>query len=276
MVLKVTHLKSSGSAVGKYLKAGLDQSDPADAAEYFKATNAPTQWMGELSAELGLTGEVDADILATALEGTLLNGETLPKLHGSRRIGDDFTFAPPKSASIAALAWGDDRILTAHDEAVREAMEWVQKEMIYARHGKGGTEREYAPKIMIALHRHIDARPVTLADGTVFIAPQIHTHGVIPNICRRADGTLGGIQVDMGEMSGLRLMADAIYQAGFARRLRNLNIPLRETQNGFELQDIDDAMIAEWSPAKNKSTSSWPLKDFLAKHPMSHNGKRQI
>lgn len=245
-MLKVTHLKSSGSAVGKYLKAGLDMADDA-AAEYYQADNVPTQWTGKLAEDLGLTGAVDADILSAALDGKLPNGEEMTK-HPNRRIGEDFTFSAPKSVSLAALCWGDDRVTAAHDQAVQDTLAWIQRNMIYARHGKGGIDREYNPEIMIASHRHIDARPATLPDGQIFIAPQLHTHCVIPNICRRADGTLGGIKVDMGEGSGLRLMADALYQANLAQRLRSNGIGLRESSNSFELADINDATIAAWSP----------------------------
>ncbi len=209
-------------------------------------------WSGALADEMGLSGDVDADVLSAALDGTLPNGEVMPKLHGNRRIGEDLTFSAPKSVSIAALAWGDDRLIEAHDEAVQETLEWIAQNMIYARHGKGGMEREYNPKVMFASHRHIDSRPVTLPSGEVFVAPQLHSHVVAPNICRRADGSLGGIQIDMGEASGIRLYADALYQAALARRIRDRGIALREGKEGFEITSIDDQMIAEWSPRKQQ------------------------
>ena len=40
----------------------------------------------------------------------------------NRRVFYDFTFSPPKSVSVAALAGADERIIEAHTNAVRSAL----------------------------------------------------------------------------------------------------------------------------------------------------------
>lgn len=275
MVLKVTHLKKTGGSVTQYLQTGLDQPNESEsAAQYFSnAQQAPTFWMGSLADEFGLSEKaVEADLLASMLDGTLPDGEQI-KQHPNRRLGEDFTFNAPKSVSIASLAWGDDRIIAAHDEAVKEALQFVQREMLYARHGKNGVDTEYNPSVAIAIHRHIDSRPVTAPDGRVFVAPSLHSHCVIPNIVRRDDGTLGGFKVDFGEAQGLRLKADALYQSALAERLRALGIGLRESKNGFELCDIDDQMIEVWSPRKNQIDNAL-LEQGLTRSNSSHNQRQ--
>jgi conjugative relaxase domain, TrwC/TraI family len=248
MVLKVTHLKSTGGSICNYLANGLDESDESEAtAKYFQSSPA-TKWSGEFAKELNLSGSVDPDILSQLLEGNLPNGESV-KSQPNRRLGEDFTFSAPKSVSIASLAWQDDRITEAHDAAVEDTLRWITKNMIYARRGKGGETREYAPTVLFATHRHVDSRPVVLPDGRIFVSPQLHSHCILPNICRRrSDGTLGGVQVEFGEGSGFRLLADSLYQSNLAERLRAMGIGLRESKNGFELKDISDEMIERWSP----------------------------
>ncbi|MGC9216953.1 MobF family relaxase [Acidithiobacillus sp.] len=245
-MLKVTHLKSSGEAVGKYLKAGLGESDQV--AEYYGEDN-PSYWIGGLADELQLTGQpVDESVLADMLDGKLPNGEQPQQLHDrERRIGEDFTFSAPKSVSIAALALGQKEAIEAHDEAVRETLEFIQERILYARRGKGGLERENNPGVAIAAFRHIDARPV---NGVV--APDLHTHCVAPNMGRRKDGTLGGIKLDLGERGDLLKLGDAMYKARLADKLRQAGIALRSTKDGFELASIPDSVIAAWSPRKQQ------------------------
>lgn len=244
-MLKVTHLKSSGEAVGKYLKAGLGDADQV--AEYYGDGNA-SYWIGGLAEELQLTGPVDETVLASMLDGVLPTGEEPQQLHDrSRRIGEDFTFSAPKSVSIAALALGEKAIIEAHDEAVRETLLFIQQHIVYARRGKGGLERENSPSIAVAAFRHIDARPV---DGIV--APDLHTHCVAPNMGRRMDGTLGGIKLDLGERGDLLKLGDAMYKAKLANKLRQAGIALRSTKDGFEIASISDETISAWSPRKKQ------------------------
>ena len=53
------------------------------------------------------------------------NGDKIGQVQ-NRQSGIDLTFSMPKSASILALVSGDQRILTAHWNAVRETMSWVE------------------------------------------------------------------------------------------------------------------------------------------------------
>lgn len=247
-MLRVTHLSSSGEAVAAYLSAGLrieDGSEAAQVAAYYG--DEASYWLGALADSEGLLGQpVDGEILSGMLEGTLPSGEKPGQLHEkNRRLGEDFTFSAPKSVSILSLALGDNEVISAHDEAVKIALNFVQKQIVYARRGKGSTIREDAPDVAIAVHRHIDARP---ADGVV--APDLHSHCVVPNLGRRKDGTLGGIKIDMGENADLIKLADAIYKSRLADKLRAQGYALRSTKNGFEIASISDETIENWSPRK--------------------------
>ena len=49
------------------------------------------------------------------------------------RPGVDITLSAPKSVSLAALLHGDRRVIRAHDEAVRAALDFVEAELLQTR-----------------------------------------------------------------------------------------------------------------------------------------------
>jgi conjugative relaxase-like TrwC/TraI family protein len=246
-MITLTHLKSSAAAVTKYLKSGLSDDATEALAAYYGANSEATFWVGKLADDLQLTGNpVDGETLEAMLDGTLPDG-TVIQTRSDRRLGEELTISCPKSLSIAALALGKTELLDDHNHAVTKALEFVQERLVYARRGKDGLEREDAPKVAIAVFRHIDARPVS---GVV--APDLHSHCVIPNVAKRADGTWGTLKIDMGQRGDLLKLADAIYKAALAERLQARGIALRPTQNGFELASIDDETIRAWSPRKRQ------------------------
>lgn len=246
-MLTVTHLKGLSSSVSNYLQKGLQSTDGI--AEYYGSNSEDNFWIGGLADEFGLTGRpVDDQIFQDLLNAQLPDGSRPEQMHESaRRLGEDFTFSAPKSVSIAALALDKHELLEDHNFAVMQALEFVQQKIVYARRGKGGLEREDAPAVAIACFRHVDARPV---HGVV--APDLHSHCILPNTGKRADGTIGGIKIDGGERFDLIKLADSIYKSQLAERLRARGIALRETKNGFEIKSITDDVIADWSPRKQQ------------------------
>jgi len=248
-MLTVTHLKSSAEAISKYLRNGLDDPDDTEAIAQYYGTDNSTFWVGGLAQDFGLVGQpVDDETFQEMLNGRLPDGSGPAQVHDkNRRLGSDFTFSCPKSLSIGALALGKAELIEDHHYAVTKALDFVQERLIYARRGKGSTIREDSPRVAIAVFTHIDSRPV---NGVV--APDLHSHAVVPNLGRRADGTIGGIQVDMGSGGDLIKLSDAIYKSTLAERLRKRGIALRPTQNGFELKSIDDETIRAWSPRKRQ------------------------
>lgn len=100
---------------------------------YTKPGEAPGEWMGELAAELGLSGEVDREAYAAVLAGKHpVTGEVLVARPKPRKfidaesrerrldpiLGYDIRFAAPKSISLLyAIGSPEVRaaILRAHD-----------------------------------------------------------------------------------------------------------------------------------------------------------------
>ena len=110
--------------------------------------------------------------------------------HGGheRRPAFDLTFSAPKSVSLAALLpterhpRGDRSVVRAHDEAVRATLDWVEETLLETRGWDPETRqrpRVKAPFMAAATFRHVASRNLD---------PQLHTHAVIANVTRDADG----------------------------------------------------------------------------------------
>src|SRR6185369_17406792 len=100
-------------------------------------------WFGQGAEDLGLSGVTTEEQFARLCDNhhpqtgerltqrqkttrTELDAEGNVREAANRRVFYDFTFSPPKSVSIAALAADDTRIVEAHERAVAAALEQLQ------------------------------------------------------------------------------------------------------------------------------------------------------
>ena len=119
-------------------------ASPAQCAGYFErdgyytkddpAHREASAWAGKGAEELGLSGPVDSDTFKAILEGKVPDGPHLGKrgkdgeIH--HRPGRDVTMSAPKSVSLLAMIGGDERIVTAHDRAVKTTLGWIEKNAV--------------------------------------------------------------------------------------------------------------------------------------------------
>lgn len=241
-MLTIKPLSSAGGSAGgirKYLEGGVVKSDTI---EYYgnKDGSATSMWMGTGAEILGLTGAVDGRKVEELLEGKI-DGQELKAEGKKRRMGSDLTFSAPKSVSIVALGLDDDRVIKAHDEAVKEAMQYIEQTVAKARYGKGGKATKDTGVLITAAYRHEDARPV---DG--YVSPQLHTHALVINATKDEKGWRG-LDLDFGKDSVRMHTADAIYKSRLAMRLKEMGYEIRQTKDGFEIEGISDQQIADFS-----------------------------
>jgi conjugative relaxase-like TrwC/TraI family protein len=192
------------------------------------------QWHGQLAARWGLSGDVIKEHMRRLANGSdPISGEPLIQHQTPRpyvnargktvtpmahRAAWDATFSAPKSVSLTALDGPDARVRAAHTASVRVALDALER-YVQARLGRN-LPPETTGEWIAATFEHDSARPV---DG--YAAPQLHTHVVVFNMTRRANGEIRALQPR--ELFNTQSYANAVYHAELASRV----IPL-----GFEIE----------------------------------------
>ncbi len=183
-----------------------------------------TQWIGRSAEELGLEGAVEReDYLSVVVHGRhpRTHQQLVALRHGrlDRRAGWDFTVSADKSVSLVALSLGDERLIAAHDRAVRNAILAVERHaQAWVRGGKGV---ETTGRLAAAMFRDEESRA---------LEPQLHTHVVIANMTRRADGEWRALHET--EMYRSQRLGTAVYRAEMAREIRQLGYEVELRRNG--------------------------------------------
>lgn len=230
MVCTVSPIKNAGQASDYY-----NQTD-----DYYRDQgHAPTAWQGAGAEALGLHGEITPAQAEAILLGHLPGGERVGG--DDHRPGWDATFSAPKSVSVAAYIHGDDRLIAAHDRSVAAALQYIEREVAATRIRENGEIRtEATGNIVAATYRHDVSR-----EGE----PDLHTHGVIANITRSADGQWRSLESRL--LYRLQTDAGAVYRAALARESERLGYAIERTQAGdhpsFELRAVSQAEREMWS-----------------------------
>ncbi len=173
------------------------------------------------------------------LNGELPNGDKIGQVQ-NRQSGIDLTFSMPKSASILALVSGDQRILTAHWNAVRETMSWVEGKFAegrtYERTKSGEPVR--TGNLVYAMFAHDTSRALD---------PQGHIHVVIANLTRMANGAWQALH--NGQLWKNNAVIGAAYHAAFREKLAELGYETRITgkHGQFEINGVPKEAIDEFS-----------------------------
>ena len=238
MVATVTELRSTSAAVDYYEKDGYyAKNDPEHRRASF--------WHGEAASAAGLRGHVDPKKFESVLSGQVPGVDVRlgRKRDGEHvhRPGWDITLSAPKSVSLEALVRGDRRVIRAHDQAVYETLDWIEKELLETR----GWDPETQKRPRIAAHgmavagfRHLTSRDLD---------PQLHTHCILANMTRIGSG--GWRSVEPTLIRRNEKLIGAYYRNELASRLVGLGFAVAPKLigrvPGFELagysQDFLDA-----------------------------------
>ena len=210
-------------------------------------------WAGKGAEAAGLSGAVDPETFRDVLEGTVPDGSgrRLGRRHKdgaiSHRPGRDITLSAPKSVSLAALVGGDERIVAAHDAAVRRTLAWIEDNAAETRMmdaESGRMVRVGGQKAVIATFRHDTSRNLD---------PQLHTHAVIANMVLGEDGGTprsGKWRTMANErLYASKMLIGALYRAELARGLEALGHEIEKTHadGRFEIAGVPRAVIEAFS-----------------------------
>ena len=230
---------------------------PAQCAAYFERDDYYTKddpihreasvWRGRGAEDLGLTGPVDPDTLRTVLEGVVPDGSGRrlgrPGKDGAfhHRPGRDLTLSAPKSVSLLALLGGDARAMWAHEVAVKRTLDWVEQNATETRMSEPGTGRIVrvgGQKCVIAAFRHDTSRNLD---------PLLHTHAVIANMVRGADGKWRTMSNE--KLYAQKMLIGAIYRTELARGLEGFGYRVEKTHadGRFEIAGVSREVIEAFS-----------------------------
>jgi conjugative relaxase-like TrwC/TraI family protein len=228
---------------------------------YTKPGEAPGEWMGELAAELGLSGEVDREAYAAVLAGKHpVTGDVLVARPEPRKfvdaegrerrldpiLGYDIRFAAPKSVSLLYAVGSPEvraAILRAHDHAVAEAVGYLERTACFVQRGKGGVMIEPGSGFLSMGFRHRSSRAGD---------PALHTHLVTANMTRAAsDGRWLSLANPRRQSPLLReaKAAGHVYQAALRAQLtREVGAEWQAVVNGYaDLAGIGRPVIDHFS-----------------------------
>jgi conjugative relaxase-like TrwC/TraI family protein len=265
--------------ISKPLNAGQAQSYHAreftspEQNYWSRGQNVQSEWQGKLAERYGLAGNVGAAEFAHLSDGQhpgtgdqlvrhrqsheyqTTDGKTVTSVE--HRAGWDATLSAPKSVSLTALVGRDDRVRDAHREAVRVALNELER-YTQARIG-GNNPPETTGKFIVAKFEHDTARPV---DG--YAAPQLHTHTVIFNVTERENGQTRALQ-ERGLFQSQQF-ATAVYQSELMYRLSRLGYELQPGRSGApEIKGYTQEYLDASSPRSQQ------IREYLEK--AGHNSK---
>jgi conjugative relaxase-like TrwC/TraI family protein len=216
-----------------------------DRADYYlkDGPEIAGEWHGLGAELLGLSGTVDKEryfALCDNLNPT--TGEQLtPHTKGNRRILYDFTFDAPKSVSLAYELGGDDRVMDAFRDAVKDTMSEMEGAMMTRVRSNKRHEDRTTSNMVWAEFIHRTTRPV---DGVP--DPQLHCHAVAFNCTFDEEED----RFKAAEFSNL-VRDKGYYQAAFhsrlAERLSTLGYGIERDGNSFRIAGIDPAITERFS-----------------------------
>ena len=235
---------------------------------YDEGQRVSGEWLGAGVKQLGLSGKVRADDFLRLCEnqhpatgGTLTQRlNTVRTENGkeavNRRVFYDFTFSPPKSVSVAALAGADERIIEAHSKAVRSALRELEAFAFTRVRVNGGHGDRSTGNFAAALFTHDTSRALD---------PHLHTHCVIFN------ATFDPVEQHWKALQNYELLqakkfAENAYYHELARQLRNFGYQIRNSSRGdFQIEGISEAICDRFS--KRDAQIDQALTDLLANKP---------
>ncbi len=208
------------------------------AASYYEADDyfaegglAPSEWAGAGADDLSLSGEVDRDAFRALLDGQVEGRQLGTPRDGKidHRPGWDVTLSAPKSVSVMAQVAGDRRLIGAHGKAVKAALTHIESHMAATRvRENGGISRVATDKLVIASFQHGTSRAQD---------PQLHTHNVILNMTKGADGVWRSLEPRA--IYQLQKQIGAIYRQELAREVRLLGYDIAVAKDSmFEITGV--------------------------------------
>ncbi|MGA2051714.1 MAG: MobF family relaxase [Opitutales bacterium] len=210
---------------------------------YSQGETKAGRWFGNAAPRLGLkAGEVvSREVFFKLCDNRHpVTGQQLTPLQlANRRIFFDFTCSAPKSVSILAVTFNDQRIVAAHQEAAVLAMGELEQ-FVKTRIRKDGIQDQdrTTGSLVAASFLHNTSRALD---------PQLHTHFCAFNATfDEVESRWKAIQPRT--LYDASQYATAVYRHTLTRRLHELGYGTRSTAKGsFEIEGVESSIIERFS-----------------------------
>ncbi len=237
------------ASVGRCYTNPLDYAQENYYTQGESFTNS--EWLGKAASVQGLSGQIQEQDFLNAYSSLDPEGNPLRKQqqykkssHRYNRPGTDVTLSAPKSVSVAALVYQDQKILEAHKAAVSSTMKYVENNCIFYQTKQRGKKQLLQSKTaQIAVFHHDDNRNKD---------PQLHSHCVILNQTQCPDGKWRAVANE--QLYKQQKTIGAYYDHELARQLQQLGYQVEWTSDHtFELAGVDkEKLDAVFSTRSNQ------------------------
>lgn len=202
------------------------------------------EWRGRASERIGVAGcsiQGEDPAFLALFAGRTPGGEKL-KQRESKIIGYDFQCSAQKSVSIMAMVGGDERLIEAHRQAVREAFTELES-LAAMQTGQGAAKhRVTTANVCAAVFEHDTSRSLD---------PQLHTHCAVVNVTFDKSGERYALETH-NMVKAIRY-AGKVYQSALRREVTRCGYRTVETKNdrgqveGFEIAGIPEDVLSLFS-----------------------------
>ncbi len=216
---------------------------------HLKGGEPEGEWTGGGAARLGLTGAARPRHFRSLFAGSSPVGKKLVQNSGcdKRRAGWDLVFTAPKIVSLLWVFLPKEQqrcIQAAHKIAVHRAIQYLEKELIYVRRGKQGTNHVQATGVY-ALFEHASSR---------LLDPNLHTHAVLFNL-GFAKGRWGAI--DGKRIYTSKMLLGAIYRTELAHQLWNdLGLPFKQVRHWIDVDGVLPERLVQFFSKRSQEIRS--------------------
>jgi conjugative relaxase-like TrwC/TraI family protein len=240
---------------------------------YAEGERVGGEWHGRGAELLGLSGEVRAEDFEAIRQGLDPRTNEFLRVRQSadRMAADgttlaqgrslyDFTISAPKSVSVMAILGEDARLMEAHRNAVKEALnEMETKAASRIRKGDANGDRTTG-NLVAAVYQH---------DASRELDPQLHTHAVAANLT--FDGYEGRWKaLQASAIYEQRAYLTEVYRNALAREVRALGYEIdnrrdaKGRDSGFEIRGVPEELLERFSRRSQQRDRA--IEDFISKN----------
>jgi conjugative relaxase-like TrwC/TraI family protein len=229
------------------------QANAAAAQSYYKGSTGSEyyaegqehagEWGGLSAERLGLEGVIETTAFDALCENRnpFTDERITPRTKTQRRCGFDLNFHVPKSVSVIYGLTGENDILRAFKDAVRETLADLETETRTRVRVDGKDETRLTGNLAYSLFVHSTSRPVNGVPD-----PHLHAHAFVFNL------TFDKIEnrwkaLELGDVYKHAPFYEALFHARLSRKLADLGFDISRTATGWEISGVPSKVLKAFS-----------------------------